>query len=300
MQPQSFGDEHTRKKLEAVETYLHMFTTALKKQNFDLLYIDACAGSGASIPKAALPNSQSPTGQMPLFSRKESLIDADQIILGSAIRALAVENPFTRYFFNDLKRSNVRALHDEVSKRFGHLQDRVSITQFDANEMLTRVCEQTDWRKSRAVVFLDPFGLQIKYDTLVSLAMTKAVDVWYLVPVFAMSRQVRGDGEVLTDGGRSVDEALGTTEWRDVVAVEEKGQIDMFGESASVQKKAVDVAWFEQVAKERLKVAFDGRVVDQVLPLGKPGLHEFSLMFAWANPSGPARLAAKLASAVLG
>jgi hypothetical protein len=114
-----------------------------------------------------------------------------------------------------------------------------------------------------------------------------------------MFRQIRGDGEVLQDGGRSVDEALGTDKWRNVVAMQGKGQIDMFGEHTSQSKRAVDVAWFEQVAKERLKVAFDGRVIDQVLKLGKPSLHEFSLMFAWANPSEPARLAAKLASAVL-
>lgn len=299
MHPQSFGDDHTRKKLEAVETYLGMFTIALKNRNFELLYIDACAGSGASIPKAVLSGNKQSSDQMPLLLPPEGLIDADQIIVGSAIRALAVENPFSRYFFNDVKRSNVQALQQEVTKNFAHLSDRVAITQFDANEMLCRVCDETNWKRTRAVVFLDPFGLQIKYDTLLQLAKTEAVDVWYLVPVFAMFRQVRGDGEVLADGGRSVDEALGTTDWRDVVAVEQKGQIDMFGEGPSVQKKAVDVAWFEKIAQDRLKVAFGGRVLDQVLPLGKPGLHEFSLMFAWANPSGPARLAAKLASAVL-
>lgn len=299
MQPQSFGDEHTRIKLEAVEKYLGMFTTALKNWNFDLLYIDACAGSGASIPKSATAKGGKDSGQIPLLPAGGPVVDADQIILGSAIRALAVENPFTRYLFNDVKKANVVALQREVSDRFAHLEDRVSITQFDANEMLHRICDQTNWKKSRAVVFLDPFGLQIKYDTLVRLSKTKAVDVWYLVPVFAMFRQIRGDGEVLEDGGRSVDEALGTEEWRNVVAIEEKGQIDMFGSATSQSKRAVDVAWFEKVAKDRLKVAFEERVVDQVLRLGKPNLHEFSLMFAWANPSEPARLAAKFASAVL-
>lgn len=299
MQPQSFGDEHTRKKLEAVEKYLGMFTTALKKLNFDLLYIDACAGSGSSIPKYAAVNGSQGSGQIPLLPSDEPMIDADQILVGSAIRALAVENPFTRYHFNDVKRSNVVALQNEVVSQFGHLADRVSISQFDANEMLHRICDTTNWKKSRAVVFLDPFGLQIKYETLVRLAKTQAVDVWYLVPVFAMFRQIRGDGAVLADGGRSVDEALGTDEWRNVVAVEEKGQTDMFGDRQPRSKRAVDVAWFEKVAQERLKVAFNGRVLEQVLPLGKPGLQEFSLMFAWANPSGPARLAAKLASAVL-
>lgn len=300
MRPQVFGDDHTRKKLEAVQAYLGMFTTALKKQNFDLLYIDACAGSGASVSRAVAANSKQASEQIPLMHADESMLDADKIIVGSAIRALAVQNPFTRYLFNDVKRANVEALKSEIDANYSHLSNRVTVTQFDANEMLKSICKSTNWKKTRAVVFLDPFGLQIKYETLQFLAETEAVDVWYLVPVFAMFRQVRGDGAVLADGGRSVDEALGTTEWRNVVAIEEKGQTDMFGECFAKSKKAVDVRWFERVAQDRLRAAFGGRVLDQVLPLGKPGLHEFSLMFAWANPSEPARsLAARLASAVL-
>lgn len=296
---QSFGDEHTRLKLEAVEKYLGIYTTALKSKNFELLYVDACAGSGSSIPKRAVAKEIPNSGQISLLPADGPVVDTDKIIVGSAIRALGLENPFTRYFFNDVKKSNIVALQKEVTGKFGHLADRVSITQFDANEMLHRICDETNWKKSRAMVFLDPFGLQIKYETLVRIARTKAVDVWYLVPVFAMFRQVRGDGEVLQDGGKSVDEALGTNEWRTMVAVQKKGQIDMFGEHPTGSTRAVDVAWFESVAMDRLKVAFDGRVIEQVLKLGKPNLHEFSLMFAWANPSEPARLAANLARAVL-
>lgn len=299
MSAQAFGDEHTRKKLETVEKYLGAFTTALKKQGFELLYVDACAGSGSSIPKSALAGRRADEGQKGLLQEAEPVADTDQIIVGSAIRALGVQHPFDRYLFNDVKPSNVRALRKQVKEHFGHLENRVAITQGDANAMLSGLCERTNWRATRAVVFLDPFGLQIRFDTLQKLALTKAVDLWYLVPVFAMYRQVRGDGGVLDDGGKSVDDALGTTAWRDVVAVEEKGQIDLFGGSTNVSRRAVDIAWFENVAKERLKLAFDGRVVEQVLPLGRNGLHEFSLMFAWANPGEKAKLAAKLASAVL-
>ncbi|WP_395611665.1 three-Cys-motif partner protein TcmP [Allosphingosinicella sp.] len=296
MTAQAFGDEHTRKKLETVEKYLGAFTTALKKRDFQLLYVDACAGSGSSISKSAgRATGEGQSGLLPA----EPVADTDQIIVGSAIRALGVQPPFDRYLFNDVKPANVRALRAQVKQRFSDLEDRVTITQFDANEMLSKICDRTRWKATRAVVFLDPFGLQIRFETLQKLASTQAVDLWYLVPVFAMYRQVRGDGGVLEDGGRSVDEALGTTDWRHVVAVEEKGQPDLFGVGQSVSKRAVDIAWFENIAKERLKLAFDGRVIDQVLPLGRNGLHEFSLMFAWANPGEKAKLAAKLAAAVL-
>jgi len=300
MVAQVFGDEHTRRKLETVEKYLSVYTTALKLQKFELLYVDCCAGSGASIPRSALAEREgAANGQAHFLDPQEQMIDADQIIVGSALRALKVDSPFDRYLLNDVKKANVDALRNAVQTDFPHLADRVEITKFDANDILLRLCSETNWRKTRAVVFIDPFGLQIKFSTLQALARTEAIDLWYLVPVFAMYRQVRQDGGVLEDGGRSVDEALGTTQWRQVVAVEEKGQMDLWGAAQPVSRRAVDIKWFETVAKDRLKDAFQGRVVDQVLPLGRNGLHEFSLMFAWANPGEKAKLASKLASAVL-
>lgn len=285
MTVQRFGSDHTNRKLDTVQKYLGAFTTALKKQSFSLLYVDVCAGSGSSLPKSE--------------AHQPSLMEADEITVGSAVRALEVNPAFDRYIFNDLKRSNVRSLRGIMERDFSHISDRVELTQIDANEALAELCKTTNWRKSRAVVFLDPFGLQIKFTTLEKLAATEAVDLWYLVPVHAMSRQVRGDGTVLDDGGKSVDEALGTTEWRNVVAIQEEGAQDLFGYREQSFKKVANAAWFERVAKQRLETIFKGGVLDATLPLGRNGLHEFSLMFAWANPSNPAKLAAKLAGAVL-
>ena len=237
-------------------------------------------------------------GQTGLLGQK-IVLDADQIVEGSAARALSVSPPFDHYLLNDVKRANIKSLQALVRGEYAHLEDRVTFTQRDANEILLELSQTTNWKQTRAVVFIDPFGLQIKYDTLRALARTEAVDVWYLVPVFAMFRQVRGDGQVIDDGGRSVDDALGTTDWRKAVAVEHR-MPGLFEDEVVYSTKAVDVAWFEKVAKERLASAFGGRVLDRALPLGRNGLHEFSLMFASANPSDRAwNLAAKLATAVL-
>ena len=46
MNKQAFGSIWTISKLEIIENYLEFYTTALKKQNFKLCYIDAFAGSG--------------------------------------------------------------------------------------------------------------------------------------------------------------------------------------------------------------------------------------------------------------
>jgi three-Cys-motif partner protein len=296
MGAQPFGDKHTVQKLETVQRYLQTYVTALKFSPFELLYVDACAGSGSSVPKSALDEPDN--GQGALYGFTPPVADTDEIIVGSAIRALGVNPPFHKYLLNDVKSSNVAALQKSVSEEFSHLSDRVTLSRLDANEMLQNLCASQNWRESRAVVFLDPFGLQINYETLQMLGRTQAVDVWYLVPVFAMYRQVSGDGQINPDGGPRVDAALGTDAWRKVAVIEEQST-NLFDQPQFQSKRAVDIKWFEKVAKERISEAFGGRVLDEVLPLGRNGIQEFSLMFAWANPSEKAKLAAKLAKAVL-
>jgi three-Cys-motif partner protein len=299
MEAQSFGDQHTVNKLKAVENYLKAYATALKFQTFELVYVDACAGSGYSVPRSAFKDAENENqgsfeGFTPLVA------DTDKIIDGSAVRALSVEPPFHHYLFNDLKRSNVKSLNKIVKDKFPNLVDRVEVTHLDANEMLRNLCQNYDWKSTRAVVFLDPFGLQIEYDTLRLLAQTNAVDLWYLVPVFAMYRQVSELGEINEDGGPRVDAALGTATWRQVAVTEHQTPTSLFDQPALRSKRAVDIAWFEKVAKERIGEAFGGRVLPETLPLGRNGIQEFSLMFAWANPSEKAKeLAGKLARAVL-
>lgn len=283
---QQFGSAHTERKLLAVQKYLQAFTTALKKQNFNLLYVDACAGSGSSTPRAD--------------DKQGRLLEADDIIVGSAVRALEIATPFDRYYLNDAKRKNVRSLQTIVDQQFVHLRDRITVMRDDANQALVDLCRSTHWRNSRAVVFLDPFGLQLNFSMVAELAQTKAVDLWYLVPVLGMSRQVKTDGSILEPGGSRIDAILGTSKWRSGVLREEVRGEDLFGPVEPAVTKVANSAWFEQVAIEQLGTVFQGGVLPQTLPLGRNGLHEYSLVFACANPSAKANeLAKKLAKAVL-
>ncbi|WP_375494674.1 hypothetical protein [uncultured Nostoc sp.] len=40
-----------------------------------------------------------------------------------------------------------------------------------------------NWRSNRAVLFLDPFGMQIPWSTIEAIAHTEAIDLWYLFPL---------------------------------------------------------------------------------------------------------------------
>ncbi|MGH8657683.1 MAG: hypothetical protein ACREV4_04145 [Gammaproteobacteria bacterium] len=58
------------------------------------------------------------------------------------------------------------------------MADRCTFDLTDAIVGLQDWCAQRDWEKERAVVFLDPFGMQVEWETVDTLAKTGGVDLW--------------------------------------------------------------------------------------------------------------------------
>ena len=172
---QPFGGEHTRRKLDVVAKYLSAYVTVMKKQRFRLFYVDGFAGSGGSASRADLLDSD------------PALFPTSAMVEGSPLRALSVDPPFDKYLFIEKAEKNVKSLNEVCAK----FPDRnYEVWPGDANEKLQEFCEAIKKHKSdRAVVFLDPFGLSVEWDTICDLASTEKVDLWYLVPVDGMSRQ---------------------------------------------------------------------------------------------------------------
>jgi three-Cys-motif partner protein len=282
---QRFGSAHTEQKLGKLEAYLKVYSTALKNQGFELVYFDAFAGAG---------DVQIADADAMLLS---SIDDYSPFIHGSAQRALSFQTAFNRYVFVDAKDANVEAL-GELRSQHGSISDRIIIKKGDANSELLDFCRNTDWRKTRAVVFLDPYGNQVKWETVETLAATKAIDLWYLFPAgLGVYRQISKKRGVHSTHEKSLDELFGTTKWRDVF-VETRRIDDLFG-SREEQDRVATVESVTRYMADRLKTVFGGGVLDEWLPLGSRKIHMYSLMFAWANPDEKAKLAGKLALAVL-
>lgn len=286
---QRFGGVHTGRKLDAVERYLEAYVTVMKKQRFTLNYVDGFAGSGAS---------QAQTNGVEESLLRDDLLEATVIIEGSPTRAFRVEPPFDRYIFVDANPQNIASLEALKAK---HPTREILLRDGDANERLQSFAEFISKRANeRAVVFLDPFGLSVKWETVAKLASTEKVDLWYLVPVHGMSRQIKSDGTFLPSAAR-IDELWGSDEWRNKAVREAEPMEDLFGQIDKRYEKTARAEQFSDMFRDRLATAFKGGVSRRYLPLGKGRLHEFSLMFACANPSPPAAGAAlRIANHVLG
>lgn len=275
---QSFGGKHTRRKLDVVAKYLAAYVTVMKKQDFRLFYVDGFAGSGSSAPKTEAEKQQDPT-----------LFPVADVLEGSPIRALSIDPPFDRYVFIEKKDENVRSLSGLGARYPDHA---IEIAPGDANERLREVCARlAQNRLNRAVVFLDPFGLSVRWQTIEELGATKKVDLWYLVPVDGMSRQIKDDGTFLPGASR-IDDLWGSQGWRTKAVREVNTSGDLFGVIDDRLEKIARAKQFSEMFRDHLKDAFAGGVASSYLPLGRGKRHDFSLMFACANPSRAASEAA--------
>ena len=165
----AFGGQWTTAKLAVLAEYLSRYTTALKAQPFEKYYIDALAGTGY---RDARRRPGTPDTIGPLFpdlaeSEPQELLD------GSARQALRVIPTFDRYVF--IERSRTRCAQLEGLKaEFPELAKAMSVREGDANAVLQELCNG-NWKNRRAVVFLDPYGMQVEWTTIEVIAPQSCV-----------------------------------------------------------------------------------------------------------------------------
>ena len=276
----AFGGIWTRIKLEALQNYLVAFNTALSKQNFTRIYIDAFAGTG----------------------RCDITVDGEKTSIdGSARRALATDPPFDMYTFIELRAKKWVALKALEAEYPGK---SIEVIRDDANAALKMLCEKYAWRNERAVLFLDPFGMHVEWTTLQAIAKTGAIDVWYLFPYSGLYRQAAKNADAMdSDKEESITRLLGTDEWRQVFYAP-KRQASLFGGDDGDEREADHRQMLDFVSK-RLKELFpavtDPKILYQAGDSKNPsGAPLFALYFAASNPSPKAYgLAIKIAKDVL-
>src|SRR5438445_11046897 len=91
---------------------------------------------------------------------------------------------FTYYVFIEKDPERVDELQ-KLEQEYAETR-KILIRQSDCNRyLLDRLVEnpKINWTEWRAVVFLDPFGMQVPWSTLVALGQTKAIEVFLNFPV---------------------------------------------------------------------------------------------------------------------
>jgi three-Cys-motif partner protein len=225
-----FGGIWTEQKLAALKKYLVAYQTIFKQnlaaQHYRTIYVDAFAGTGARLI----------TSSPQLLELREDEVAYKN---GSVRVALELPRTFDRYVFIERKRIFVTELGRMIAADFAQLMDHCEIHRAEANSFLTSWCALQDWRATRAVVFLDPYGMTVEWRTIKALARTKGVDLWILLPVGVGINRVLVRGGLPTPvWGKRLTRLFGTADWAQTF-YEPVGQHDMFtGDAAQVEKVA--------------------------------------------------------------
>jgi three-Cys-motif partner protein len=283
-----FGGDWTDEKLERVRKYLVAYATIMNKQRFRFAYVDAFAGTGYR----TLKQNENPEELMfPEIAEQES----QRFLDGSVRIALRVEPRFHKYIFIENDEKRFQDL-EKLRAEFPAVQSDIILVNADANSYLQDWCENRKWSGHRAVLFLDPYGMQVEWKTIEAVSETRAIDLWLLFPLgVAVNRLLKRDGNIDPVIRESLDRLLGATDWYDAFYPSRK-TLGLFGEETQMEKVGFNAIIEYFVG--RLKTIFPG-VAENPLPLYNSRNNPLYLLcFAAGNPRG-APTAIKIAQEIL-
>jgi three-Cys-motif partner protein len=263
-----------------------------KRRGFRFAYIDAFAGTGYNTPKQL-------NDEFAPFFEGLRTSDSQRFLDGSARIALKVEPKFDRYIF--IERSPTRfADLAKLSDEFPELNDRLQFVNADATTYLNDLCGNRKWKDHRAVLFLDPFGMQVSWETLTAIAKTKAIDLWLLFPLgTGANRLLKRDGNIPQSWRSRLDATFGAQDWFEAF-YNKVEQYDLLSGQQTLETQKV--ANFDSIIRyflKRLRTVFP-YVARNPLPLfNKANCPLYLLCFAAGNPGSGGNVAVKIAEDIL-
>ena len=282
----SFGGTWTEEKLQILRHYLNAYMQVMKNQPFELVYIDAFAGTGRREETTG-----SMTGdEIGLFPPEDNG-ERQRFHEGSASIALQLERPFDYYWFVEQDAARYEQLRG-LREQFPALRPRMIFEHGDANAALPKLLQQHNWKKTRAVLFLDPYGANMDFDTMRQIARIPAVDVWVLFPLGqAVNRMLTRDfAQMHPSWAVRLDRIFGTADWQKRFYTTQNAP-SLFPVNPVTTKTC---GWNEitEFYKERLETIFAKVASETKLLKNSTNVPLFAFLFAMANPSPKAQNAA--------
>jgi three-Cys-motif partner protein len=273
---QSFGGEWTERKLKALGDYLNAYLTIMKRnrraQFLRTIYLDGFAGSGRRYARQVMDDHAT------LAELQET--ETQEFYKGSARRALELAKPFDQYIFVEIDDEAAKELRD-LCAEFPQRCTRVEA--MDANAFIPEWCRQLQ-PQDRGLVFLDPYGMQVRWGTMESLANTLRVDVWVLVPLGQAIVRLLPQREPPEKWAAALTLFFGTEDWKDHFYTTKEADT-LFGR-AEAQEREVDYVRVTRFIVDRFRTIFNAVLEEPVLLRNSRGIPLYLLCFAASNPKG--------------
>lgn len=129
------------------------------------IYFDGFAGSGS---RKEVKSS--------LYKQLEITEEEERIYRGAAERVLSLRDglSFDFYYFIDKAESSLQKLEIKLSKINSINEKKLVFRSGDANQWILKLADTLKTNKYAALVFLDPFGMQIDWDSIAALRDTRS------------------------------------------------------------------------------------------------------------------------------
>lgn len=146
-------------------------------------------------------------------------------------------------------------------------------------------------------MFIDPYGMQVEWETIKAIARTQAIDMWLLFPLgIGLNRTLPKSGDIPPAWVNRINLLLGTDQWYQDFYTEETEE-NLFGQT----KREVTKAPIEVLTKyfiNRLEEVFPGVARNPAILKNSANNPMNLLCFAAANARG-AEIALKIAEHLL-
>ncbi|NJN03905.1 MAG: three-Cys-motif partner protein TcmP [Leptolyngbyaceae cyanobacterium SL_1_1] len=236
----------SEEKLDLLAQYLKAYSNIMNNQKTSnnptgkpwlraYYYIDAFAGSVKSKSKE----------------------DESRYIEGSPLRALQTEPKFDGYWFVDLSPRRV----ERVNQLREEFPDRVIETwqgncnNVLCNEIITRIPSSS---KQRAFVFLDPYGLQVNWETVRRLAEARTCDIFVNFSVMGVTRLLPKNQSPGTQVIEQLSKVMGSTDWiNQIYRLPTENQLNFFSiQEPQLRRETIQPKWLAVLYLEQLKKLF--------------------------------------------
>jgi three-Cys-motif partner protein len=178
-------------KYKLVGSYCDIFTTGMRNKWNQLIYIDLFAGAGYSKIK-----------------------ETGKYYKSSAMIAMSVPYPFTKYILCEKDNDRFDALRKRVERDFGHLN--YELIHGDSNQDIIEVIKAIpQFKRGNTLLpfcFVDPFSLDLNFSTIETLG--KNLMDFLILQALHMDAN-RNFEKYFKDENQKVANYLGNDQWRD-------------------------------------------------------------------------------------
>ena len=220
----------TEVKLDIIKRYGQEYSRILSKREYlHHAYIDAFSGPGINKRKIT-----------------------KEFIPGSPLNALLIKPKFEHYYFIDIDSQKTSFLKELVGDR-----GDVTIYESDCNEVLLnkifpKFTFESYWR---ALCFLDPYKLQLRWKVVEEAAKLGTIDLFLNFPLLDINRSVvRSNPKDITQKNiKRMDQFWGDNRWYDLLYASSP---DLFVEGREQRKAKAETALVQAYRKKLLDAGF--------------------------------------------